>query len=316
MHRFTKPMRCLEQFSPGWAGYLTLLAVLTVGSVTSHATTREFDRNGGIAGDSIHLSSGWASNQKTAQQQEPPLPAATPPLAFQDCPDCPEMLELPAGRFIMGSADGDPDEKPAHEVSIAKPFAVGKFEVTFAEWDACAADGGCLRNKSPNDEGWGKARHPVINISWNDTKEYLTWLSNKTGKSYRLLSEAEWEYAARAGTKTKYAFGDSIDKQQAQFSDGKPGVGRSVEVGSFAANAWGLFDMHGNVWEWVEDCYFPDYAEAPSDGSARTFKGCTSRVLRGGSWDYEARDTRSAVRYKLPAIYKVDEVGFRVARDL
>jgi formylglycine-generating enzyme required for sulfatase activity len=225
------------------------------------------------------------------------------------------MVEFPVGRFMMGSADGDADDRPRHEVLIQRPVAVGKFEVTFAEWEVCAADGGCLKNKSPSDEGWGKARRPVINVSWNDAKEYLTWLSRKTGKPYRLLSEAEWEYAARAGTSTKYAFGDSIDKQQARFSDGKPGVGQTVEVGSFAANAWGLHDMHGNVWEWVEDCYVPSYLEAPSDGSARTIPGCSSRVLRGGSWDYDPRDLRSAVRYKLPLAYRVDEIGFRVARD-
>jgi len=235
---------------------------------------------------------------------------------FRDCQDCPEMVEVAAGRFTMGSVDGDPDEKPAHEVVIPEPFAVGKFEVTFAEWEACARDGGCLKNKTPGDEGWGKGRRPVINVSWNDAGEYLLWLSRKTGKTYRLLTEAEWEYVARAGTATPYAFGETVDKQQAKFKDGPPGTGQSVEVGSFAANAWGLHDMHGNVWEWVEDCYLPDYVEAPSDGSARVNPGCPSRVLRGGSWDYDARDLRSAVRYRLPPIYRIDEVGFRVARRL
>ena len=304
MQRLIEPMQYFEQFPARWTRCLTLLTTLTVGFMVTPATSREFDLSGSSA------------NQQIAQRQEPRELATIPSRTFRDCPDCPEMLEIPAGQFIMGSVDGDSDEKPAHEVSIPKPFAIGKFEVTFAEWEACAADGGCLRNKSPSDEGWGKGRRPVINISWNDAKEYLTWLSQKTGKSYRFLTEAEWEYAARAGTKTRYAFGDSIDKLQAQFSNGKPGTGRTVEVGSFAANAWGLHDMHGNVWEWVEDCYLPNYVEAPSDGSARTFAGCASRVLRGGSWDYEPQDLGSAVRYKLPVIYKVDEVGIRVARDL
>jgi formylglycine-generating enzyme required for sulfatase activity len=243
--------------------------------------------------------------------------AAASPRTFRDCPDCPEMVEIPAGKFIMGSSDGDSeDEKPAHEVHLDKPIAVGKFEITFAEWDACAADGGCLKNKQPRDEGWGRGRHPVVNVSWNDAKDYITWLSQKAGKPYRLLSEAEWEYAARAGTTGKYAFGETLGAKQAKFSAGKQGIGETAEVGSFPANAWGLHDMHGNVWEWVEDCYAPNYEGAPADGSPRLDAGCgASRVLRGGSWDYNPEDLRSAVRYRLPLYYRVNEIGFRVARE-
>ena len=208
------------------------------------------------------------------------------------------------------------DEKPPHEVHIDKPIAVGRYEITFDEWEGCVKDGGCVKNKTPNDEGWGRARHPVINISWNDAREYVDWLSRKTGKTYRLLSEAEWEYAARAGTTSKYAFGDTLNAKQAKFSGGKQGIGETVEVGSFPPNNWGLYDMHGNVWEWVEDCYAPDYAGAPTDGSARVGPGCGAHALRGGSWDYAPADLRSAVRYHLPAIYRVDEIGFRVAREL
>ena len=226
------------------------------------------------------------------------------------------MVQIPAGKFLMGSSDGE-DEKPAHEVHIDKPIMVGKYEVTFAEWDACVADGGCQKNKQPGDEGWGRARRPVINVSWNDAKEYVDWLSRKTGKPYRLLSEAEWEYAARAGSTGKYAFGETLDAKQAKFSAGKQGVGETVEVGSYPANAWGLHDMHGNVWEWVEDCYLPNYDGAPADGSPRLGPDCgSSRVLRGGSWDYNPEDLRSAVRYRLPPVYRVDEIGFRVAREL
>ena len=309
-------MRCPAEVRTRWAAGLTFLVALVAGlsAVPSMASKSARLFVDGICAD--QLCSGHLAGQKVAQLQEQPGTTKAPARTFRDCPDCPEMVEVPAGRFMMGSADGDPDEKPAHEVAIAKPFAVGKFEVTFAEWEACATDGGCLKNKSPSDEGWGKARRPVINVSWNDAKEYLTWLARKTGKPYRLLTESEWEYAARAGTTTRYAFGDSIDKQQAKFSDGKPGIGQTVEVGSFAANAWGLYDMHGNVWEWVEDCYVPSYVEAPSDGSAQFILGCSSRVLRGGSWDYEPQDLRSAVRYKLPPVYRVDEIGFRVAREL
>jgi formylglycine-generating enzyme required for sulfatase activity len=257
----------------------------------------------------------------TAQRDPLQTPANTKqtqdiPKVFRDCPDCPEMVEVPGGKFVMGSAEGDDDEKPPHEVVIGKPFAVGRFEITFVEWDACAKDGGCVKNKAPNDEGWGRARRPVINVSWNDAREYLGWLSQKTGKTYRLLTEAEWEYAARAGTTSKYAFGDTLEKAQARFSEGKSGIGQTAEVGSYPANSWGLYDMHGNVWEWVEDCYGAGYAEAPGDGSARTIANCGARVLRGGSWDYGPEDLRSSVRYKLPPQYRVDEIGFRVARDL
>jgi formylglycine-generating enzyme required for sulfatase activity len=235
---------------------------------------------------------------------------------FRDCPDCPEMVPIPAGRFLMGSADGDADEKPAHEVHLDKPIAVGKYEITFGEWDACVADDGCQKNKQPADQGWGRVRRPVINVSWQDSKDYTDWLSRKTGKPYRLLSEAEWEYAARAGSTGKYAFGETLNAGQAKFSAGKQGVGQTVEVGSFPPNAWGLHDMHGNVWEWVDDCYFPNYVGAPADGSPRSAPDCGgARVLRGGSWDYTPEDLRSAVRYRLPPFYRVDEIGFRVARE-
>jgi formylglycine-generating enzyme required for sulfatase activity len=309
-------MQSLLRVLKRWAGGTTVLA-LVIGSTTpSTSRASGLFVFGDIGADAAQRRSVNIANQKIVQLQTPPATNSAPPRTFRDCSDCPEMVELPRGRFMMGSAEGDADEKPQHEVLIAKPFAVGKFEVTFAEWGACAADGGCLKNKSPGDEGWGKTRRPVINVSWNDAKEYLAWLSRKTGKPYRLLSEAEWEYAARAGTSTKYAFGDSIDKQQARFSDGKPGIGQTADVGSYAANAWGLHDMHGNVWEWVEDCYAPNYLQVPSDGSAQIIPGCSSRVLRGGSWDYDPRDLRSAVRYKLPPVYRVDEIGFRVAKDV
>jgi formylglycine-generating enzyme required for sulfatase activity len=252
-----------------------------------------------------------------AQSEQPAGPSAGLPRVFRDCPDCPEMVEIPAGKFLMGSSDGDNDEKPVHEVHLDKPIAVGKYEVTFAEWEACAADGGCQKNKQPGDGGFGRGRHPVINVSWSDARDYAAWLSAKTGKSYRLLSEAEWEYAARAGTTGKYAFGETLDAKQAKFQTGKQGIGETVEVGSYPPNAWGLHDMHGNVWEWVEDCYFANYDGAPADGSARSGPDCgPARVLRGGSWDYTAEDLRSAIRYRIPPYYRVDEIGFRLAREL
>jgi formylglycine-generating enzyme required for sulfatase activity len=230
---------------------------------------------------------------------------------FRDCTDvCPTMVVLPAGEFIMGSTDSN-REQPPHRVTIQRPFAVGKFEVTFAEYDACTADGGCTYR--PSDQGWGRGRRPVINVSWHDAKEYVAWLSRKSGKTYRLLSEAEWEYAARAGTTTRYAFGDTISKSQAQY-----GADRTAEVGSFAANKFGLHDMHGNVREWVADNWHYDYMGAPLDGTVWQGGNVYLRVLRGGSWKYVVPDgLRSALRFSdQPTDRGNDDVGFRVSRTL
>ena len=241
--------------------------------------------------------------------------------AFRDCPDCPEMVVMPASSFMMGSPSheagrGD-DEGPRHRVTIEKPFAVGKYEVTFAEWDACVADGGCGGHR-PEDEGWGRGRRPVINVNWDDAKAYVRWLNRKTGKQYRLPSEAEWEYAARAGTTTRYNWGDDIGRNRANCN----GCGsrwdrkQTAPVGSFRANVFGLYDVHGNVLEWVEDCRNGNYQGALSDGSAWTDGGCTSRVLRGGSWFSGPRFLRSAFRYGNWAGNRFFYYGFRVARTL
>ena len=191
---------------------------------------------------------------------------------FRDCADvCPEMVVVPAGSFTMGSPANEKDrsaeEGPQRKVTIAKPFAVGKFEVTFAEWDACVAAKACTKAEGKaKDEGWGRGKRPVINVSWDDiTNEYLPWLSKKTSKSYRLLTEAEWEYAARAGTTTRYSFGDEFSNAKANNDKGK-----TVDVGQYPANAFGLHDLHGNAWEWVQDCYRDTYAGAPTDGTAAT----------------------------------------------
>lgn len=173
------------------------------------------------------------------------------PGVFRDCENCPEMVEIPAGKFLMGSTEGDNDEKPAHEVHIDKPIAVARYETTFDEWESCVKDGSCVKNKQPSDEGWGRGRHPLINMAWTDAKDYADWLSHKTGKTYRLLSEAEWEYAARAGTTTKYAFGDELNAKQAKFSAGKQGVGETAEVGSFPRTIGGYttcMATSGNGW--------------------------------------------------------------------
>jgi formylglycine-generating enzyme required for sulfatase activity len=299
-------MRYPIEFPATWALGAALVTALTASALAGPAMQGQSEQS--VAG-AVRIA-----------QAQTPSSAPTPGTTFRDCSQCPEMVVVPAGKFMMGWDDGDEDERPAHEVVIAKPFAVGKFEVTFDEFDACTADGGCLKHPLPNDAGWGRGRRPVIAMPWIWLDGYLEWLSRKTGKHYRLLTEAEWEYAARAGTTTKYAFGDTITHDQANFSAGQHGQGRTVEVGSYPPNAWGLHDMHGNVWEWVEDCYEPSYdfngKKTPADGSAHTYLGCPTRVARGGSWDYEANDLRSSLRYAVKPAYGVDEIGFRVARSL
>jgi formylglycine-generating enzyme required for sulfatase activity len=256
--------------------------------------------------------------QPKADKNRAIAPAAMRPgSVFRDCPECPEMVVVPAGEFFMGWNEGGASEKPLHKVTIAKAFAVSKFEVTFAEWDACAAAGGCAR--SPADQGWGRASRPVINISWDDaTGEYLPWLSRTTGKTYRLLTEAEWEYAARSSTRTIYAWGNDIGKNRANCSgcgsqwDNK----QTAPVGSFQPNGFGLHDMHGNVWEWVQDCYTPNYVGAPSDGQAAPDKSSCSRVRRGGSWDNRPNDLRLSGRLRNSAGSRFNNMGLRVARAL
>jgi formylglycine-generating enzyme required for sulfatase activity len=244
--------------------------------------------------------------------------------SFRDCPDCPEMVILPPGEFTMGSPESEAkrgsDEGPQHKVTIAYPFAAGKYEVTFAEWDACVAAGGC--DHRPKDEGWGRGKRPVINVSWNDAQQYTKWLSQKTGQAYRLLSEAEWEYAARAGTSTPFYTGNCINTDQANYDGSgydynncgaKTGSYRNqtVAVGSFAPNAFGLYDMSGNVWEQVEDSFHGSYNGAPSDGSAWT--GRKIRLLRGGAWNVSPNNLRAANR-TIITLGNRGSVGFRVAR--
>jgi formylglycine-generating enzyme required for sulfatase activity len=253
------------------------------------------------------------------------------PGRVRDCSSCPEMVVVPAGEFLMGSPEAERgrgrDEGPQHAVVIAQPFAVGKYEVTFSEWDACVADRGC--SYSPSDEGWGRGKRPVINVSFHDVKQYTDWLSRKTGKDYRLLTEAEWEYAARGQTKASepsnpFFTGATIGYRQANydanFTYGSGAQGeyrqKTTDVGSFPKNAFGLHDMHGNVWEWVQDCYRPSYEGAPADGSAVLFSGCELHILRGGAWNYLPRLLRSAYRYATAPEVRLNNFGFRVARSL
>jgi formylglycine-generating enzyme required for sulfatase activity len=246
---------------------------------------------------------------------------------FTDCNNCPEMVVVPAGKFIMGSPDGeqghDPDESPRHSVAFGLQFAVGRFAVTFDEWDACVAEDGCDGYK-PADHGWGRGRRPVTNVSWDDAKAYVAWLSKKTGKPYRLLSEAEREYITRAGTTSPFWWGSSMSTSQANYDgdftygDGSTGQyrGKTVVVELFSQNPWGLYQVHGNSYDWVEDCYHDSYRGAPSDGSAWISEDCGFHVARGGSWIDDPRSLRSAYKLRLPTATRFRNLGFRVGRTL
>ncbi len=238
---------------------------------------------------------------------------------FRDCPSCPEMVVLPAGIFTMGSGDRHSE---FHPVTIAEPLAVGRYEVTFDEWDACVAEGGC-DGYEPEDN-WGRGRRPVINVSWEDVQDYLYWLGQKTGKSYRLLSEAEWEYAVRAGTTTAYYWGNSGDAICAYANVGESvfdcdDKDMTMPVGSFRPNPFGLYDMIGNVQEWTADCWNDTYYNAPTDGRAWQQGDCTLRVTRGRSFYWKDRYSshfRSAARHWGRPGWKRNYIGFRVARDM
>ena len=229
----------------------------------------------------------------------------------------PEMVVIPAGSLRMGCLSNDDDclsdERPVHPVTIARPFAISVHEVTFEDYD---------RFTYPNkvdDEGWGRGRRPVINVSWDDAKEYVTWLSSETGAEYRLLSEAEWEYAARAGSTTMYSWGNAIGTNRANCYSDYCGDSweHTAPVGSFAPNGFGLYDMHGNVWEWVEDCWNDTYSGAPADGSVWQSGECAGRVFRGGSWISKfPRFLRAAYRFWVTTDFRDYYLGFRVARTL
>lgn len=277
---------------------------------------------------------------------------AIPGWAFQDCPHCPEMLVVPAGKYMMGTPESEERRKkregPRHEVTIAKPFAIGKYEVTVDEFKAFVKAGG--RNMSggcryATSDGWKMdadlsweysvhrqtGRHPVQCVSWNDAQAYIAWLSKETGKTYRLPTEAEWEYAVRAGTTGPFYFGDAISPDQVNYNahrragpynKGSLYRGEASRVGQFPANEFGLHDMHGNVAEWVQDC-----------ATKKTWKGygyytwqdakayepradCRRHVVRGGSWYFSASGTRSGYRGRVRTVRRYVTVGFRVVQTL
>ena len=224
------------------------------------------------------------------------------------------MVVVPAGRFRMGCLSQDhscfEDELPVRAIRIGRPFALSVHEVTFEDYDRFD------REKTPSDAGSGRGRRPANNVSWHDAQAYAVWLSEQTGERYRLPTEAEWEYAARAGSETKYTWGDVLGPNQTNCMThhcGEEWVG-TAPVGSFAANAFGLHDMHGNVFEWVQDCWNDSHRNAPSDGGARLEGDCSWRIARGGSYFHTPRYLRSALRYRHDPARPHAVLGFRIAR--
>ncbi len=228
----------------------------------------------------------------------------------------PVMAKLPAGQYRRGDlqGDGDGDERPPIGIKL-KPFAMGIFEITFNEYGLFCADTG--RNL-PDDEGWGRGRRPVINVSWEDALAYTQWLSHKTGHNYRLPSDAEWEYAARGNSETRYWWGQQVDKPRANCEgcgsiwDGE----KSSLVGRFSPNHFGLHDTAGNVFEWVADCLHDDFSQDPTDGSPVDRPQCGKRIIRGGAWSFPPKEVRSANRWRDFPTRRSDDTGFRVARDM
>jgi formylglycine-generating enzyme required for sulfatase activity/uncharacterized caspase-like protein len=273
--------------------------------------------------------------------------ALKPKDSFRECDRCPTMLVVPAGSFTMGSPESErvpvaaaytkyaivprtlttttplSSEGPQHQITIARPFAAGKFAVTFDEWDACVDDGGC-NGYRPSDQGWGRGSRPVVNVNWDDARAYVMWLSRKTGKGYRLLSEAEWEYIARATTTTPYWWGSSFSTDQANYNgtrtyaDQPTGENRqkTLPVASFSPNPWGFYQVHGNSYDWTEDCFHDDYFGAPGDGSAWTGENCKGHVVRGGAWSSAPWMLRCVYRAWFPTDFRSANHGFRLARTL
>jgi formylglycine-generating enzyme required for sulfatase activity len=295
-----------------------------------HPTPSAIGEADGAAKRKANVDAAEAEAKRIAEAARDPALSVTPGSgkAFKDqladgnpCPMCPEMVVVPAGEFLMGSkAQGS-----QHEVMIAQPLAVGRYAVTFDEWDACVAESGC-NGYQPKDEGWGRGKRPVIYVNWDDANAYAAWLSRKTGKTYRLLSEAEREFVARAGTTTAFWWGSAISTFQANYNSDYTSFrsaksvyrAKTVPVDSFAHNPWGLYNVHGNVWEWVEDCWHDSYQGAPSNGSAWT-TACTDgsqRVFRGGSWVDDPQFLRAAYRYGFYMYVRLAIIGFRLARTL
>jgi formylglycine-generating enzyme required for sulfatase activity len=249
---------------------------------------------------------------------------------FKDCEDCPEMLRIEPGTFSMGSESKilyrnlDYDSQPVRVVTIEYPFAIGRHEVTFNEWDACVSAGAC-NGYLPPDEGWGRGDLPVIHVSWRDASAYVTWLSETTGKTYRLPSEAEWEYVARGGVRHAFSWGRWPSHDFANYGKNKCCTGEvkgsdkwlnTSPVGSFPANAFGVYDMSGNVYEWVQDCFADSYTDASFDGSPYLGGDCDRRRIRGGAWYSDPGRIRSSYRAYQSPEQRDYVIGFRVVREV
>lgn len=256
---------------------------------------------------------------------QPPTRPAEPRADFE-----PKMVVVNPGTFLMGSPNNelqrDRNEGPQVPVTFNYAFEIGVYEVTFREWMNCVRDGGC-KGHTPDDKGWGRGNRPVTNVSYQDTQNYIAWLNRKSGKQYRLPSEAEWEYVARAGANTPFstANGWGITDREANFNgefpygDGAPKgkyLRKTVPVGSYAPNAFGLHDIHGNVYEWVSDCYVAGHIGNPGDGRPRRDGNCNRRIMRGGSWVTHGYQMRAAKRLSYTMDYRYDDFGFRLARTL
>jgi formylglycine-generating enzyme required for sulfatase activity len=243
------------------------------------------------------------------------MPAKPGPHDILDCPACPLLIAVTPGNFMMGNDTDDPSEKPVHRVTIGHGYALSKYAVTVAQWNACANAGGCPRLSSENNSA---PNAPVRDLSWDDAQQYIKWLTKVSGKPYRLPTEAEWEYAARGGSATRYWWGNDMRKGTANCKDCGPPwhIEAPDDVGSFPANPYGFYDMAGGVWEWVSDCWHNTYKNAPVDGSAWDEPNCETRVIRGGSWRDGAGYMLSATRFKYDSSVRYNANGFRVARDL
>lgn len=288
-----------------------------------------------VPSDALPNIDGLSGTRVRALQQET-AQALGIPVEIRECPECPIMRVIPAASYTMGSPaseGGSNAERPQHTVTIAHPLLVGKYAITFSEWDACYASGGCTHRP---DDLWGRGTQPLILASWiHITTEYLPWLNRVAGLAdtpaayqYRLLSEAEWEYAARAGTTGPFSFGGAVNAVNANFcypasdseidSTTKGCMQGTMPVGSYPPNPWGLYDIHGNVWEFVADCWHNDYVGAPVDGSAWFAKSCfqNKRVMRGGAWSSFPKMARSAYRGSTLEDTESRIVGFRIVRSI
>jgi len=236
----------------------------------------------------------------------------------RDCEQCPEMVVLQPGSFIMGDDHGDRSEKPAHRVRISRSFAIGKYEVTVAQWKACVKAGACRAVAEETAQGMAEDS-PARDVSWKDAHQYVQWLSKVTGEKYRLPTEAEWEYAARAGTSTRYWWGPKMESGKANCKGcgGTWSNDAPAKVDSFPPNPYGIYGMNGGVWEWVEDCWHKSYAgRPPTDGSAWTAPDCRENVIRGGSWRNDSTYAHSASRFTYDTAVRYILNGFRVAKSL